>query len=316
MSLIRNGLHKVQEGAGELALTAEAGTSLRVVRIRECGPKDPARYIEVTIERKSVGYFRCAYPDAASHSASDITMNQPNEPIITGVQGRRLAYNIFDWMTLYGQPITYPVAEGETFRIVIIAGTQIDVEYDLYEAGDVLATEMNGTKSKEFLYIERGSNPAAMAVGAVQYQIVNSITPPQFPDFPFEGIAGARSTFEMYGIIGQPSMEYAVAPLFSWCTDRLQLIHDREIMLDPDRVGLQFLGDVAAVVVGFNNHRINSVVGHNLNTLDRPLMFNPPLKFLPGSELNTHVTFTAPVAGIPVAVDAIDVGYILKETVA
>jgi len=314
MTLIQNGLHKVQDGVGTLELRAEADTSLRVTRIRECGPCDATRYVELTIDRKSVGYFRCAYPDVDMHSASDIAMNEVLSQYVPGGQIRHLCINIFDWMREYGVPITYPVAEGQTFRVTIIAGTQIDVEYDLFEAGDVAATELNGTESNEFLYIERGSNPAAIVAGTTQYEIVDSITPATFPDFPFEGIAGAKSTFEIYGIIGQPSMERVVAPGLGWCTDRLQLIHDREIMLDPDRVGIQFLGNAAYAVVGRSNYRINSVVGHNANPLDRPLMFNPPLKFEPGAELNTIVTFTGAAAAACLEVNALDVGYILKET--
>lgn len=312
MALRQNGLHKVQEGAGTLALTAEADRSIRVTRIRECGPCDANRYVELTINRKSVGYFRCSYPDNEGRSMSDIAMNDPIWELAAGDLTRQLAVNIFDWMKQYGQPITYPVAEGQTFRIDIIAGTVIDVEYDLYDAGDVVETEMNGTESNEFLYIERGSNAAALVAGIAQHMIVNSITPATFPDFPFQGVAGAKSTFEIYGIIGQPSMEFVAA--LSWCTDRLQLVHNREIFLDPDRIGLQFLGDAARAVPGFNVNRVNSVVGHNATPLDVPLMFNPPLRFEPGDELNTIVTFTAAVAGVPAALLALDVGYILKET--
>jgi len=316
MALIQNGLHKVQDGAGVLELRAEADRSIRVTRIRECGPCDAARYIEATIDRKSVAYFRCAYPDSTFHSASDIAMNEPLSQITPDGQIRHLAINIFDFMRDYGVPITYPVAEGQVFRIEVIAGSTVDVEYDLFDAGDVPKTEINGTESSEFLYIERGSNPAAMVAGITQYMIVDSITPAQFPDFPFEGVAGAKSTFEIYGIIGQPSMEFVATPAEGFTTARLQLIHDREILLDPDRVGLQFLGNALSDVVGTSFERINSVVGHNCNPLDRPLMFNPPLKFEPGSELNTIVTFRAPTAAACLTTNSIDVGYILKETKA
>lgn len=313
MALIQNGLHKVQVGVGTLALRAEADTSLRVVRIRECGPCDVARYIELTINRKSVGHFRCAYPDANFFSASDIQMNQYLSAYDELAMWRRNAVNIFDWMTAYGVPFTYPVGEGETFRIDVIANQTVDVEYDLYDAADVLPTEINGIESNEFLYIERGTNAAAVLIGAVDTHLTQSITPAQFPDFPFGGVAGAKSTFEIYGIIGQPaSVGDAVAQ--NGTTERLQLIKDREILLDPDRNGLMFLGDVTSILAFFVNTRVCSVIGHHLNPNDRPLMFNPPLVFEPGSELNVIITFVAAVAATNIAAASFDVGFIMKET--
>lgn len=302
MALKRQGMHKVQDGVGTLELHADAGESLRVTRIRANDLTCALEYIEPTIDRKTVGYFRITACDLAS----DILMNEL-------VATPRCAVNIFDQLKARGRPLTFPVAEGQTFRIVGAADVIIDVEHDLFDSGDVAATEVNGTESPEFFYIERGSNAAEIAIGETEHRIINSITPGEFPDFPFEGVAGARSTFEVYGIIGQPVAVCDATPAFNGATERLRLVREREILMDPDREGLLFRGDATLAVAGTEYTRIDSVVGHNLNPLDLPLFFDEPLVFEPGSELAVFATFTAAIAATAIPINTLDVGFILKE---
>ena len=295
-------MHKVQDGAGTLALEAQAGQSLRVTRLRVNDPTAALNYVEPTIDRKTVGYFRAS----AAGAAADVLMNNV-------AATPRQAVNIFDQLKARDIPLTFPVAEGQVFRVPGLAAVIIDVEYDVFDAADVKADEMNGTDSDEFMYIERGTNAAVVAIGVAQYALDLSITPVEFPNFPFSGVVAAGRRVELHGIIGQPVAVCDATPAFNGATERLLLLQEREVIGDEDRAGLLFRGDGTVAVAGTYYTRIASVIGHNLDTNDLPLFFDPPLHFGAGEELNVIVTFGAVIAATAIPANTLDVGFILKE---
>jgi len=310
MSLRQAGMHATQFGAGVFALRADEDASIRITRIGFYNDSATNPYLECFIDRKSVGFFRARGPA----DMSDIPLNW-FAGFGAGAIAAQTLVNIFDHLKAIGRPLVFPLATGQTFRITTIAGaayTWLDVQYDLYDPGDVSKDEPNGTESKEWTWIERGSNAAAVAVGTLWYRMVDSITPGPYPDFPFEGPVAAKTKIEMLGIVGQPCAQDDGAAGHGCATTWLQLVREREILLDPAGNGLMFSGN-RLEVAALEWLSTGSIIGHNQSSIDQIYMLPTPLVFQSGEELVVNVGFDQPLALIPLPIGTLDVGFILRE---
>ena len=261
-------------------LEAKTGESLRVKRI-ECIPSTNDTYLTISIDRVTVAFYRVK-GKSGNHLSS--------------IKAGYFKGNIMQFLTDCGINVTLPIAEGQTLTIERYAEAgNVMIIYDRYSAGDVKETDPNGSASKLYTFLQYakvGTAPTASGDALIS----TSLTPPEFPDFPCGKVVPALHTMELLGIAGCPFVTGAAGPV-SFASSFMKLIRDREVLFDTDRNGIPFNGeDVTAVnpVYASQFSLIGSGAESYIPTADQtkadPLMFEPPLKFEAGQELNAYLT--------------------------
>jgi len=278
--LIQANMIKRITASGGGDLEAKAGESLRIRRI-ECIPSTNDTYLTLSVDRVTVGYYRVK-TKSGNHLSTNLVAY--------------LKHNLMEFLADAGVNVSIPVAEGQTFNVSRYAETgNVMIIYDRYTAGDIQATEPNGTESNIFTFIQYakiGSTPSASG----DFLINTALTPAEFPDFPCGKVVPARHVIELLGIVGSPFVQGIAGP-HGLATQFLKLIKDREVLFDTDRNGIPFNGeDAAATAVAYKSNF--SLIGPcteallNTNAISNgpPLMFDPVLRFEAGEELLAYLT--------------------------
>jgi len=120
------------------------------------------------------------------------------------------------------------------------------------------------------------------------------LTPAEFPDFPCGRVVPALHKIKLLGIVGCPFL-CATAGVRGFATKFLKLVKNREVLFDTDRNGIPF--DAEEPTVTTTGYRtmfslIGSYVGYPSATYvaaNKPLIFDPPLNFESGEELNAYL---------------------------
>lgn len=211
----------------------------------------------------------------------------------------------------------FPVAEGETMKITGVAADKAKqcVIYEIHEAGDMTAEMENGSKSPIYTFLNYGNCTAAFN-SAGDHLYNKSISPAEFPAFPFGASVPAKHQVEILGICASP-----FAPKENDATDQIymqfmKLIKDREVLFDEDRQGILFenrqgdrTGQSDSIAEGM------SLIG-NKSEYDPqdPFMFDPPLIFMPGDELGIYVTTKIVGSGQNIELDEHEICLIERVT--
>jgi len=265
-------------GGGDLE--ARAGESLKVKRI-EVVPSENDTYITVSVDRVTVAFYR-VQGKAGNHLGT--------------LHDAYLKGNLMEFLAKRGVNVSIPVAEGQTLSVSRYAETgNVMLVYDRYESGDVKSSDPNGSDAKEYTFIqyaEIGATPAA----AGDFLVDTSLTPSEFPNFPCAAVVPANHNIEMLGIAGSPCIDAAAGP-DSFATTFLKLLRDREVLFDVDRNGIPFDAQDEEAVADSYLARF-SLIGPGTETLldsptitsGDPLMFDPPLLFTSGQELNVYLS--------------------------
>lgn len=265
-------------GGGDLE--AKAGESLRVRRI-ECVASTNDTYITVRVDRVTVAYYRVA-GKSGNHLASNRT--------------GYLKRNIMEFMDRSGINVSLPIAEGQTLNISRYAETgNVILVYDRYTAGDVLASDANGSASQTFTFLQYasiGTSPTASG----DAHIDTAITPSEFPDFPCNKVVPARHVIELLGVAACPFIDAKAGP-HSFATSFMKFVKDREVLFDPDRNGIPFDAQNAAATANAYGGNFSLIgpgteilVNTNAIMPGEPLVFEPALRFDAGAELNVYLT--------------------------
>jgi len=275
-------------------LEAKTGESLRVKRI-ECIPSGTDDYLTVSVDRVTLAYYRIK-GKSGNH--------------LSTLLNTYLKRNLMEFLANSGVNVSIPVAEGQTLNVSRAADAgNVMIIYDRYSAGDVQATEPNGTESSIYTFLQYakiGDTPDASG----DFAIDTALTPAEFPDFPCGKVVPARHTIELLGIVGCPFAQGIAGP-HVLSSNFMKLIRDREVLFDTDRNGIPFDGqNDGAVATEYK--AIFSLIGPctevllNTNAIANgdPLMFEPPLRFEAGQELLAYLTLTA--FDTPVWVDDTD----------
>jgi len=211
----------------------------------------------------------------------------------------------------------FPVAEGETFKITGVAKDKAKqcVIYEIHEAGDMTSEMENGSKSPSYMFLNYGNCTSSInKTGDSLYNL--SISPAEFPSFPFDAVVPANHQIELLGICASP-----FAPKENDANNQIymqfmKLIKDREVLFDEDRQGILFenrQGDRTdqsdSIAEGM------SLIG-NKSEYDPqdPFMFEEPLIFKPGDELGIYVTTVAVGDGQDIAIDEHEICLIERVT--
>jgi hypothetical protein len=201
-----------------------------------------------------------------------------------------------DFLNDYGINVSIPVAEGQTLNVARYAETgNVILIYDRYTAGDVKSTDINGSESRVYNYINYakvGTAPTASGDALIN----TSLSPAQFPDFPCGKVVPAGFQIDILGIVGTPVVNYTSTGLYFYNTF-LKLIKNREVLFDPDRNGIPFFayvsspaGHVYDAAFSLIGACVERLLGSSVINTGVPLMFDPALKFTAGEELNVYET--------------------------
>lgn len=209
----------------------------------------------------------------------------------------------------------WPVAEGETFYLEGLKRSNCVqvVIYEIWEPGDISSQQENGSRSKDYMLINYGN--CGGSIQATADNLLNtSKNPAEFPDFPFGKVCPARLEVDIHGILGSAFAPKENTDAAHSYTRFLKLVKDRETLFDEDRQGIPF--ECRALSLGDRMDKFASGISMigNYSEHDRlfPLMFDPPLTYREGDELNIYVTLVVTSTGQAIAIDEHEIGLIQK----
>lgn len=268
-----------------LTLQPEMGQSIRVLDILCMGVS--GGYLTIKVERKTVGYFRVDSGTLGNHLEFPGQLH-PRKTIL----GLLRELGIFKG---------YPLAEGETMELSGLGTTAMtaSILYELYDAGDVKATEQSGTKSDNYLFLNYGRVAAVVSTaGDTLYS--TSKNPSEFPAFPFGATCPANKRILIHALLaseragddGTTAANYAKTTYY-------KMLREREVLHDEDRNGIIALGATVGTGGTFEAGNGQGRMGDFSTVCERlPLLFLPPIVAVSNEEVLTYVsTIVAATAG-------------------
>jgi len=295
-------------------LTAKSGESLLVKDVIIYDSDD--EYVLLEVEKTTVGFFRVDNHVLQTH------LGTPSA--ITGKYSTSRGFKAGGSITLISYMINkgwmrgYPVAEGQTFRVKpFTSGKKLNnvvIIYEKYDAGDIKATDPNGSEAKEYIFVNYG-RPSQALEASKDYEVDNCITTEEFPDFPFGEAVPSKTTIEILGILGTEAITYSDANNYVQ-TKFLKMFKGRTCLFDRDKQGLPFYQPVfSGISAGTHVGRGISVIG-NYSTVDRREPFIPPtpLIFSEGTEVKAFITAEAK-GSASLGVKYAEIAFIEKVTI-
>lgn len=246
-----------------LSIEAKVGESLKIKQLL-IGALHSGGFCECLIDRLSVGFWYIG----------DISANHLEQCGVTDVLP-----NLFERLQQMGKFNGYPVAEGETFTVKpAVQGSTIvgAIVYEIYDADDMKAEDPGGSKAKEYMFINYGTNTVAIAAGAYG-DIDKSRNPSEYPSFPFGDVVPAGHEVDVHGVLLKTWGGYVdnTANTMRF----LKLIHEREVLFNEDRRGIYVTQGMGPLTWG-------SIRQTNCDIK----LFPEALKFGPGDELNISLS--------------------------
>lgn len=283
-------------GTTALTLQARAGESLLVKDIDNVIAAAGAEDISVSIDRKKIMQFKA--PAGWYHLANMFP---------TGF------FSIVGVMRVLGLLSPIPVAEGETLTITAPgANDYLNVRYDVYDADDIQSAMKNGSKGNTYDLFQVVSNSNVLTA-AGDLPLDQSDLDTLFPAFPGGVVVPARHKMTLKAMFGSPAATGSATGQF---TTKLKLLRDREDMLDADLLGIDFLGDAAdaggSVIFTPVASRIAAGVAF---VHPRIFVFDDPVIFEAGSELNVYATIGDSGAGSDFTAGQVKVGMLFDVEV-
>jgi hypothetical protein len=246
-----------------LSIEAKVGESLLIKQLL-VGALHSGGFCECLIDRLSVGFWYIG----------DINANHLEQCGVTDVLP-----NLFERLQQLGIFAGYPVAEGETFEIKpSVQGATIigAIVYEIHEAGDFSSDMPGGSKSDEYMFINYGTNTAAIAAGAYG-DLDKSRNPSEYPAFPFGEVVPAGHEIDIHGVLLKTWGGYVDGTANTMRF--LKLIRDRKVLFNEDRRGIYVTQGMGPLTWG-------SIRQTNCDIK----LFPKSLKFSAGDELNMSLS--------------------------
>jgi hypothetical protein len=305
MALRQSGLIFRAEAAAQLVISPRAGEAFRITRIYASNPSAALQHVLVINDTARVGFFRIVGL-GGSH-----LLNPRSAEVANNVRGS----NLVDWMRSTFNFAGYPVVQGESLTLSLDTGTaDLYAVGDSYDAGDVKSTEQNGSKANDLVYVNYGTNPAAIST-ATYTKIAASRNPAEMVAFPFgtpgQGLVPAGKKVRLQVLGGQPVGRFVSAGN----TMGTQYIRPRmgtapaQTIWDRADVGLPFIGTIPGGGVDYTSVR------SALPSCPRPFEPNDDntadLDFNPNDEFSLQVSSVLVGAGQLNALD-VDVWCVMR----
>lgn len=291
-------------------LEANAGESFLIKGIY-VKPQTDNTYLVLKVDRKTVGVYRI-YGHSGNHLG---IMN-------TGYINK----NLMEFLLSKGVDCSIPIAEGQSFSVSAVGTSPtVVIVYDRYDAGEITANMVNGTDSKEYLFVQYMDTSAT--IDASETVVLDtSLSPAEFPDFPCGKAVPANTVIEILGLVGCPCGDGFAAGTYIG-SSFVKMVKERETLFDEDRNGIPFfyqwdnlagayladyslIGSCTPFLVKDDGMGLTYNVTHG-----DPLMFNPALTFQSGEELLMYMSFV--LAGTrTLPADTLDLAAIMKVIVS
>lgn len=252
----------------------------------------------------------------AALKTGDVSGNYRWNEAVQQVTGGRTE-TLLQYLLKRGDFKGFPVAEGETFKITGAARSNCKqvVVYEIHEAGDMSSDMENGSKALTYLFLNYGNCGASINVNGDSL-FTTSISPAEFPSFPFGAVVPAKCQIELIGLCGSPFAPKENDDTDYIYTQFMKLVKDREVLFDEDRQGIIFENRQLSLT-----HRTDSfaqgisLIGNKSEyDLNNPFMFDPPLVFLPGDELGIYLSTVASGSGQDISVGEQEICLIERVT--
>jgi len=191
-----------------------------------------------------------------------------------------------------------PLGEGQTLGITAPgAGHYIQVVYDLYEGGDVTPSEPNGSQSSTYRLFQQISNSGVRATAgdlALDQSDIDAV----FPAFPGGESVPAKTTMTLLALYGSGYSRGTGAANGEYTT-YLKMLKDREDILDQSLTGMVLLGDASYTTASVDVDTHAGLLWTGTANFIEPSLyvFDPPIDFTAGEELNVYMTLARTGAG-------------------
>lgn len=301
MALRERGRVKRITASGGGTLVAPSHESFRVTDIH-CVPAASDTYVELVIAGATVGKFRvkgCAgnclpYPCVQTAQAYEAQLG-----------------TVFGWGRAHGFDLSLPLAAGQTLTLSRHASTgEVSIVYDAFDAGDVAATEPNGSDALIRRYLHYMTNAAAITT--TPWALDTSLIWTGMESWPVAARqVPAGRTIRLHGILGAPcAAGDASDPKGS--TTFLTLLRDGNVMFDDSQNGIPFVGDAAATAAAVSYKPIASLIGPLTAEYPYPpFWLEEPIEFAAGASLTCQVILVA-AAATGIAAAELDVALALE----
>ena len=318
MAVIEPYMVKTALGVGAdtaVELTAKTGESLLIKDVIINGSDD--EYVLLEVEKTTVGFFRVDAHPLGSH----LPASQANVSGVSYLRGLLAGGSItlISYMIKKGWMDGYPVAEGQTFRVKpYTSGKKLNdvvIVYEKHDAGDIKATDFNGSEAKEYLFVNYG-RPSANITEAKDNDVNTCVTTEEFPDFPFGDSVPSKTTIEVLGILGSEVINYSDSSNYIY-TKFLKMFKGRTCLFDEDKQGLPFYAPAySGISTLYTVGRGFSVIG-NYSSKDRREPFIPPtpLLFKAGDEVKVYITTGLEGSGMVLDAKYAEIAFIEKVTI-
>lgn len=272
--------HLTDEYGG--SLQAKAGESLLVKGI-QCIPSTLDDYISISIDRVTTAFWRVQ--DRSGNHIGSIT----DSP---------LDMNLMALLAAKGINVSIPIAEGQELTVSRAEDVgNVILVFDRYDAGDIRADMPNGSACSEYVFMQYMNVGTGKIVdGDSLFDL--SLSPAEFPDFPAGKVVPANHEITLLGLAGYPWLD-GQAENKGLYTNYIKLVREREVLFDEDRQGIPFksgieVGAAPQYRSAYSLIGAGHIVDETANWAHgEPLLFDPPLIFSAGVELNIYVNCTA-----------------------
>jgi len=305
MALKESFMIKSQVGVGAdtaVELEAKTGESLLVKDVIIRASTD--KYVLLEVDKTTVGFFRVDDHVFKSHLPDTVAA-------VSGAGDERGfiaggSITLISYMIKKGWMRGYPVAEGQTFRVKpYTSGKKLNhvmIIYEKYDAGDIKATDPNGSESKEYVFVNYGRVENAITTSG-DHEVSNCVTTEEFPDFPFSKAVPSKTTIDILGVLGSECINYVDGSNYVYTT-YLKMFKGRTCLFDMDKKGIPFRAiKFSGITAGTHFGKGFSYIGNYTNR-DRRQPFVPPtpLTFSEGDELKIYIS--AEAVGSSASLDA------------
>jgi len=267
--------------AASIELTAKVGESLMIKQLR-VGALHAGGFCEALINRLSVGFFYIG-------GLNENHLEQCSEAgVLPNVFERMIQLKVFDG---------FPIAEGETFEIKpAVAGATIvgAIVYEVWDAEDIKSDAPCGSKSKDFTFLNYGTNTAEIAVNSYG-ALDKSRNPSEYPAFPFGDSVPAGYEIDVMGILLKDWGGYVDDTANGM--RYLKMTKDRKVLFNDDRLGIYSTQGMSYFTWGPCRQTNTDIK-----------LFPKPITFGPGDELNVELS----AGGVAITAEDVMIAAILN----
>lgn len=267
--------------SANLEITAKVGESLLIKQLR-FGALHSLGFAECLIDRLSVGFFYIG----------DINANHLEQCSEVGPFP-----NVFERLIEKGVFDGIPVGEGETFEVkpAVVGATVVGaIIYEVHDAGDMTPEMVCGSKAKEYMFLNYGTNTLEIAIDSYG-ALDKSRNPSEYPAFPFGEVVPAGHEIDVCGILLMDWKGYVDDTANNM--RYLKLTKDRKVLFNDDRRGIYSTQGMSYFTWGPIRQTQTDIK-----------LFPKPITFAAGDELNVELS----TGGTAITAEDVMIAFILK----